>query len=79
MRQLKDSDGETERLVREEIWFKELRAEQEQEQKKMLLLDALQVRMEKNAESGELSDTVTDFKWDVIDFNRDFIWLQISF
>lgn len=41
----------------------------------MLILDALQVRVEKDEDSGELSETVTNFSWDVIDFNQDFIWL----
>ena len=45
----------------------------------MILLDALQVRMEKDSESEELSDTVANFVWDVIEFDKDFIWLQISF
>lgn len=45
----------------------------------MLLLDALQVQIENDTETGELSNTVTDFTWEVIDFNEDFIWLQIDF
>lgn len=46
----------------------------------MLLLDALQVQIEKDVEIEELSDMVVDnFTWDVIDFDKDYIWLQISF
>ena len=45
----------------------------------MLLLDALQVRMEKDEESGDLSDTVVNFKWDIIGYNADLILLQINF
>lgn len=45
----------------------------------MLLLDALQVRMEKDEESGDLSDTVVNLKWDIIDYNADLILLQINF
>lgn len=45
----------------------------------MLLLDALQVQIEKDSDAEELSDTVDNFTWDVIDFSKDFINLQISF
>ena len=35
--------------------------------------------MERDAEMAELSDTDANFNWNVIDFNKDFIWLQINF
>lgn len=44
----------------------------------MLLLDALQVRMEKE-NFDEESDNVVNFEWDVIDFDEDFTKLQIKF
>ena len=35
--------------------------------------------MEKDLEVAELSDTGANFNWNVIDFSKDFIWLQINF
>ena len=48
----------------------------------MLLLDAIQVQVKSDLdleERSEMSDSGTNFTWDVINFNRDFIWLQIDF
>ena len=43
-----------------------------------MLLDALEVKMVKDAETGETSD-LKSFEWDVIGFDENFIWLQIDF
>lgn len=43
-----------------------------------MLLDALEVKMIKDTETGEASE-LTSFEWDVIDFDENFIWLQIDF
>ena len=40
----------------------------------MMLLDALEVTMVKDAQSGEASE-LASFDWDVIGFDEDFIWL----
>ena len=47
-----------------------------------MLLDSLEVKMEKDAFDAETDDektAVKNFEWDVIDFDRDFILLQIRF
>ena len=65
--------------IREEVWFKE---QMEEEYRRMLLLDSLQVQVESDTdfeELAEMSESGTNFTWDVIDFNKDFIWLQINF
>lgn len=52
------------------------------EYRRMLLLDAIQVQVKSDLdleERSEMSDSGTNFTWDVINFNRDFIWLQIDF
>ena len=42
------------------------------------LLDSLEVKMIQDSESEELS-TVKSFEWDLIDFDQDFIRLQINY
>ena len=37
------------------------------------------MRLEKDTDTEELTETVENFTWDVIDFNKDFILLQINF
>ena len=75
-RRLATEVSSSQREIPEEIWFKEqIEEQQEAEERRMLLLDALQVRMEKDLEVAELSDTGANFNWNVIDFSKDFIWL----
>ena len=45
----------------------------------MLILDALEVRMMQESDSDRISENVEHFSWTVIDFDRDHIWLQISY
>ena len=39
-----------------------------------MLLNALQVQLKKDLDQDEKSD-VENFKWDVVDFDTDFLWL----
>ena len=39
-----------------------------------MLLNALQVQLKKDMDQDEKSD-VEKFKWDVVDFDTDFLWL----
>ena len=43
-----------------------------------MLLDSLEVKMKREADSEELSE-FEEFKWDIINYEKDFIWLQIDF
>ena len=43
-----------------------------------MILDSLEVKMKKDTDSEELSQ-LDQFNWDVIDYKKDFIWLQINF
>ena len=63
-------------MIHEEIWFKEA---QKEKYERMFLLDALEVKMVKDSDSDRISDSVENFEWTVIDFDRDHIWLQIHF
>lgn len=45
----------------------------------MLVLDALEVNMVHDIDSDEKSNNVESFSWELVDFNQDFIWLQVDF
>ena len=63
-------------MIREEIWFKE---NDSKNYERLLLLDALELQMTQDSDSDRLSENVEKLVWDVIDFERDYIRLQISF
>ena len=46
---------------------------------RMLLLDALELHMTQDSDSDRKFDEVEDFAWDIIDFDRNYIRLQITF
>ena len=43
-----------------------------------MILDSLEVKMKRDADSEELSE-FEEFKWDVLGYEKDFIWLQVDF
>ena len=45
---------------------------------RVMLLDSLEVKMKREADSEDLSE-FEEFKWDIINYEKDFIWLQIDF
>ena len=60
---------------REDVWFKN---ELDKDVRRMMVLDALEVKMLQDIESGEESN-LEKFEWDFVDFNEDFIFLQVDF
>ena len=61
--------------VREEVWFKN---DLEKEDRRMMVLDALEVKMVQDVESDEESN-LEKFEWNLVDFNEEFIFLQVDF
>ena len=61
--------------IKDEVWFRD---SQRDERRRMMLLDALEVQMVRIKDREDVPDA-ENFRWTVINFDRDFIWLQISF
>ena len=45
---------------------------------RMMLFDALSVRMIRDLDSEEVSDAI-DFKWDILNYSKNFITLQVDY
>ena len=45
---------------------------------RVMLLDSLEVKMNRDTDSDDLTK-VEKFEWDVIDYQENYIWLQVSF
>ena len=54
-----------------EIWFEDMERDR---MIRVMLLDSLEVKMKRESDSDILSD-IEEFKWDIIDYQKDFIWI----
>ena len=58
--------------MRKEVWFEDL---QRKEKIRMIILDALEVKIQRQTEDKERVDLEYKFEWDVIDYTTDLLRL----
>ena len=64
-----DGDSDERRGEKEERWFLDMERDK---MYRVMILDSLEVKMKRVADSEDLSE-FEEFKWDIIDYEKDFI------
>ena len=64
-----DGDSDERRGEKEERWFLDMERDK---MYRVMILDSLEVKMKRVADSEDLSE-FEEFKWDIVDYEKDFI------